>query len=178
MQRIARIGSWTASLATGLAGLALCTFAVLFTLGYRPVAVYSGSMEPELHVGALALVKPVESSEIRVGDVITFNDPRQPGRLITHRVVEVVQRDEGGLAYRTKGDANLNRDPWAISLPGKVGRYSFDIPYVGYALVYVKTREVRTGLILVTSLLLLFGLLRWIWHPSKAPAAAETASRA
>ena len=177
MRRIARIGSWTASLATGLAVLALVAFGALFALGYKPVAVYSGSMEPELHVGALALVKPVDSNVIRVGDVITFTDPRRPGRLITHRVIEVVEREEGGLAYRTKGDANRNRDPWAISLPGKVGRYSFDVPYVGYALVYVKTREVRTGLILVSALLLLLGLLRWIWRPGEAPGAAE-ASRA
>ena len=130
-------------------------------------------MEPELHVGALALVKPVESSEIRVGDVITFNDPRQPGRLITHRVAEVVQRDEGGLAYRTKGDANLHRDLVGDLVSGKVGRYSFDVPYIGYALVYAKTREVRTGLILVSSLLLLFDPALDL--APEQPAVAETA---
>lgn len=45
---MARIGNWTASLALGLAVLSVCLYAALFAAGYRAVAVYSGSMEPEL----------------------------------------------------------------------------------------------------------------------------------
>jgi signal peptidase I len=170
MRTIARIGNWTAGLATGLAVLALCGYAVVFAAGYRSVAVYSGSMEPMLHVGSLTFVKPVDSNEIRVGDVITFQDPQTPGRLITHRVVQRL-RHEGRFVYRTKGDANDTRDPWVVALPGTVGRYSFDIPVAGYALVYAKTREVRTALILLFSFVILVWLLGRIWRSPK-PAAA------
>jgi signal peptidase len=167
MQVITRIGSWTAGLVPGLAVLALCVYAGFFAAGYRTVAVYSGSMEPVLHVGSLAWVKAVPSEDVRVGDVITFQDPQTPGRLITHRVVRRFRHD-GRLVYRTKGDANRVLDPWTIALPGTVGRYSFDVPVIGYGLVYAKTREVRTALILLFSLVVLVWVLDRIWRPRPA----------
>ncbi len=154
----------TAGLATGLAVLTALLYGTLFAVGYRPVAVYSGSMEPDLAVGSLAFVQRVPSDEIDVGDVITFSDPYQPGRLVTHRVVETAERPEGGLAYRTKGDANLERDPWTIALGEQGGRVAFDVPYAGYALWYAKTREARTALIVLVAGLVLVALLRSIWR--------------
>ena len=173
MRTISRIGSTTAGLVPGLAVLALVVYAVLFAAGYRTVAVYSGSMEPQLHVGSVVFVKAIDSADVRVGDVITFQDPRTPGRLITHRVVERFTH-EGELVYRTKGDANASVDPWTISLPGTVGRASFDIPVVGYALVYAKTREVRTTLLILFALVLLAWLLARIWRTPKPEAVVET----
>jgi signal peptidase I len=178
-QRLGKIAKRTAGLVSGLAVLAAVAYAVLFVAGYRPVVVYSGSMEPTLGVGSLALVERVPSERVRVGDVLTFADPAQRRRLVTHRVVEVVQRPEGGLAYRTKGDANTHRDPWAIALPAEAGRLAFDVPYVGYALWYAKTREARTALVLLLAGLVLTFLLRAIWRredepaePAQEPAAA------
>ncbi|HXV58696.1 MAG TPA: signal peptidase I [Gaiellaceae bacterium] len=168
--RLTTVLQRTAGLVTGLAVLAAVAYAVLFLAGYRPVVVYSGSMEPGLGVGSLAFVQSVPSAEVEVGDVITFGDPRRPGRLVTHRVVEAVEREGGGLAYRTKGDANEAVDPWAIALPEQAGRLAFDVPYAGYPLWYAQTREVRTGLILLVAGLVLAGLLRAIW---RAPAARE-----
>jgi signal peptidase I len=171
MRTLSRIGSTTAGLVPGLAVVALLVYAVLFAAGYRTVAVYSGSMEPQLHVGSVVFVKAIDSAEVRVGDVITFQDPRTPGRLITHRVVKRFVH-KGELVYRTKGDANPAADPWTISLPGTVGRASFDIPVVGYALVYAKTREVRTAILFLFALVLLVWLLAKIW---RTPQAAEAA---
>jgi signal peptidase len=172
MRTISRIGSTTAGLVPGLAVLALVVYAVLFAAGYRTVAVYSGSMEPQLHVGSVVFVKAIDSADVRVGDVITFQDPRTPGRLITHRVVKRFTH-KGELVYRTKGDANASVDPWTISLPGTVGRASFDIPVVGYALVYAKTREVRATLLVLFALVLLAWLLARIWRTPKPEPAAE-----
>jgi signal peptidase I len=174
MRTISRIGSTTAGLVPGLAVLALVVYAVLFVAGYRTVAVYSGSMEPQLHVGSVVFVKAIDSADVRVGDVITFQDPRTPGRLITHRVVKRFTH-EGELVYRTKGDANPSADPWTISLPGTVGRASFDIPVVGYALVYAKTREVRTAILFLFALALLVWLLARIWRTPKAAEVVTTA---
>jgi signal peptidase len=156
----------------GLAVLAAVAYLALFLAGFRPVVVYSGSMEPGLPVGTLAFVESVPAESVRVGDVITFGDPHQPGRLVTHRVVETAETDEGELAFRTKGDANLNRDPWAIALPDEAGRLAFDVPYVGYALWYAKTREVRLGLILLVSGLVLTFLLQAIWRQPDTPVEA------
>jgi signal peptidase len=156
----------------GLAVLAAIAYLALVLAGYKPVVVYSGSMEPGLPVGTLAFVESVPAESVRVGDVITFGDPHQPGRLVTHRVVETAETDEGELAFRTKGDANLNRDPWAIALPDEAGRLAFDVPYVGYALWYAKTREVRLGLILLVSGLVLTFLLQAIWRQPDTPVEA------
>ena len=136
MRRFKRITGWAVGLVAGLAVLSVLGYAGLLIAGYRPVAVYSGSMRPTIAVGSLAVVKPVAASSIRTGDVITFNDPYVHGRRVTHRVVKIAVKADGTRAYWTKGDANPGRDPWIIALPAKVGRYSFDVPYAGYALVY------------------------------------------
>ena len=147
-------------------------YAVLVAGGYRPVAVYSGSMTPTIAVGGLAVDRPIPAKKVRVGDVITFNDPYVKGRMVTHRVVAVIPTTHG-LAYRTKGDANPFRDPWTIRLSGQVGRVAFSVPVAGYVLVYAHTREVRAVLICLASILLLFGLLRRIWRKETiAPAGA------
>jgi signal peptidase I len=160
------IGRWTAGLLAGLAVLAVLAYVGLFAAGYRPVAVYSGSMVPTIPVGGLAFVKPTPSSSVRPGDVITFSDPYVPGRIVTHRIVRIIPRSGRPAGFRTKGDANLARDPWTVELPGRVGLYRFNVPYAGYALVYARTREVRTLLILISTALFLGLALRAIWKPS------------
>jgi signal peptidase len=157
-----------ATLFSGLAALAVFSYLALILLGYKPVAVYSGSMVPTLKVGAVALDRSIPSRDVKVGDVITFTDPFVTNRLVTHRVVRIFHTPKG-LAYRTKGDANAARDPWTIRLPGRVGRVSFSIPIAGYALWYSHTREVRSGFILVAALLLLTWLLRRIWRTDPEP---------
>jgi signal peptidase I len=156
----------------GLVVVLVAVYAALLAAGFKPVAVYSGSMEPTLHVGSLALDRVVPARDIRAGDVITFNDPYMKDRLVTHRVTKVLHTNNG-LAYRTKGDANPHRDPWTVRLNGNVGRVSFDVPVAGYILFYAHTREVRALLISIAALLLLGAMLRRIWRP-QTPAPAET----
>jgi signal peptidase I len=163
----------TATKATiGLVSLAAVAFALAYAAltaaGYKPVAVYSGSMRPSIPVGALAADRTIPAAEVRVGDVITFTDPSVRGRLITHRVIRIIDTPHGR-AYRTKGDANETRDPWTIRLDGEVGRVAFSVPLAGYILVYAHTREVRGALIALASLLLVSAALRRIWRKDIAP---------
>jgi len=153
----------TATLLAGVVVLCVFGYAALIVAGYKPVAVYSGSMVPTLKVGGTAFDRPIPGADVRVGDVITFQDPTTPGRLITHRVIRIFHTDHG-LAYRTKGDANGVRDPWTIQLPNRVGRVAFAVPFAGYAMWYAHTREVRSALILLAAVFGLLGLLRWIWR--------------
>jgi signal peptidase I len=153
----------TTALVAGAVVTFVAAYAALLVAGYKPVAVYSGSMRPTLGVGSLAVDKVVDAHSVRVGDVITFNDPYVKGRLVTHRVAQIVPTKHG-LAYRTKGDANAARDPWAIRLNNQVGRVAFDVPVAGYVLFYAHTREVRGGLICITAALMLFALMRRIWR--------------
>jgi signal peptidase I len=167
-QRITRVAT---GLLAGSVVTLVAAYAGLIVAGYRPVAVYSGSMRPTIAVGGLAIDKPIAATDVRVGDVITFSDPFVKGRFVTHRVTQILHTPEG-LAYRTKGDANPSRDPWTIRLTGEVGRVSFTLPLAGYALVYAHTREVRAILISLSALFLLIGLLRRIWHNETAAARA------
>ena len=153
----------TATLLSGVAVVGVLVYGALIAAGYKPVAVYSGSMVPTLAVGGVAFDRAVPATSVRVGDVITFEDPYTPGRLVTHRVVRIFHTKQGP-AYRTKGDANAARDPWTIRLPDHVGRVSFSVPYAGYVLWYSRTREVRTALLILTALLTLTALLRRIWR--------------
>jgi signal peptidase len=153
----------TVGLLSGAAVAFALAYVSLTVLGYKPVAVYSGSMEPTIPVGGLALDRAIPSKNVRVGDVITFSDPYVKGRLVTHRVI----------AYRTKGDANPGRDPWTIRLSGQVGRVSFSVPVAGYILFYAHTREVRGLLICVAAFSLLVAILGWIWRKeTTAPVSA------
>jgi signal peptidase len=148
----------------------VAAYAALLVLGFKPVAVYSGSMRPTLGVGSLAVDRVVPAASVRVGDVITFNDPYVKGRLVTHRVAKIVTTKHG-LAYRTKGDANAARDPWAIRLTGHVGRVAFHVPLAGYVLYYAHTREVRSALLAIFAAVLLVAMLRRIWRPDPAKTA-------
>src|SRR5438067_11228392 len=144
----------TTVLVAGAVVTFVAAYAALLVVGYKPVAVYSGSMRPTLGVGSLAVDKVVDAHSVRVGDVITFNDPYVKGRLVTHRVAQIVPTKHG-LAYRTKGDANAARDPLAIRLNNQVGRVAFDVPVASYALYYQYSREVSTALIRIGAALLL-----------------------
>ena len=162
----------TVGLLAGSVVALVMAYAGVMVAGYKPIAVYSGSMKPTIGVGALVLDRAIDAKQVRVGDVVTFSDPYVKGRLVTHRVIRIVHTPQG-LAYRTKGDANPSRDPWTIRLSGQVGRVAFDVPYVGYALVYAHTREVRGGLMFIAAAFVLIGLLRRIWRAeSTAPARA------
>jgi signal peptidase len=153
----------TATLLAGAAVVCVFVYAGTMVAGYKPVAVYSGSMVPTLQVGAVAFDRPVAGASVRVGDIITFQDPFTPGRLVTHRVIRIFHTKQGP-AYRTKGDANAVRDPWTIRLPNKVGRVSFSVPYIGYVLWYAHTREVRSLLIVLAAVFVLLATIRRIWR--------------
>jgi len=160
----------TTALVAGAVVMLVAAYAALLVLGFEPVAVYSGSMRPTLGVGSLAVDRVVPAASVRVGDVITFNDPYVKGRLVTHRVAKIVTTKHG-LAYRTKGDANAARDPWAIRLTGHVGRVAFHVPLAGYVLYYAHTREVRSALLAIFAAVLLVAMLRRIWRPDPAKTA-------
>ena len=59
-------------------------------LGIKMFCIISGSMEPEIYVNDLIIIKEVSKEEIFKGDIITFvND----GEVITHRVKKMEKND-------------------------------------------------------------------------------------
>ena len=69
--------------------------------GYTTLIVSSGSMEPELMVGDVIIIKECDS--YNKGDIITFNVNNE--YLVTHRIIEEKENH-----YITKGDNNNSAD--------------------------------------------------------------------
>ena len=123
--------------------------------------VLSSSMEPAIDAGDAVFVRDVPAARIEVGDVITFR--RQVGAAnadsVTHRVVEVVERDDGRY-FRTKGDNLEEADETLVPAESVVGRVVFHLPYVGYVLSAAGTDPGIVAFLVVPSLLLLATELR------------------
>ena len=69
------------------------------------------SMEPALNANSISLeVLPKTSSEINVGDIISYS---HDSRVIIHRVISVAEDSSGWYAI-TKGDNNKEADPWKV----------------------------------------------------------------
>ena len=101
-------------------------------LPFKTYAVMSGSMEPTIHVGSLVVLGPVDSTDLRVGDVITFDPPGYGSELVTHRIYSVEQGPDGPV-FQTKGDANGTPDAWQIQAGNGGGyRVLFSVPYLGW----------------------------------------------
>ena len=102
-------------------------------LGYTPMTVASGSMEPTIPTGSVVLVDTVDAASIKVGDVITYKSNKT---FTTHRVIKLVSTDTGP-AFQTQGDANATPDPTPITPDLLEGRVMFHIVGAGYFVQFV-----------------------------------------
>jgi len=139
-----KLGVFLVNLTMGLSiALAGAAFLLPVVFGARPVVVLSGSMEPTLNVGGVALMEPVNTSNLKVGDIITFKAPENQKVLITHRVIEVMSKPT--LTFQTQGDAVGKPDPFTVPADTVVGKVRFSIPGLGFAMHKV-SEEIRTPL--------------------------------
>lgn len=136
--------------------LVLCLGGMPF--GYKTFSILSGSMEPALHVGALAYVNTgVECDEIEEGDVIAFSIGDE--KVVTHRVVE---HDAQAQHFITKGDANDAVDLAPVPYGAVVGETVFSIPELGFLLMMFNDNKIvwMVGIVVVNILLcVISGLL-------------------
>ncbi|MFN2174582.1 MAG: signal peptidase I [Anaerolineales bacterium] len=111
-----------------IGGLIIIAVALLF-MGPARIVV-TDSMAPSLRAGDLVFLRP-SGKVIKPGTVVTYN---LQGKLITHRVVEVL-----GDILITKGDNNQEVDPWQVRFSDVVGVPRVRIPYGGYLLDFIKS---------------------------------------
>ena len=137
-----------------------------FVLPYRVYTVLSGSMEPTIPIGAQVVVLKVNAADIRVGDIITFDRPSNPGVLVTHRVIQVEPDGRGGTQWITKGDHNSIPDSWRIPATGFGYRYAFAVPFVGYLFAMLQSPLGRICFILAPALLLAAVVVNDFWKAS------------
>jgi signal peptidase I len=170
---IRSVGRW----ATGAALLAAVVVAMLVLLpslfGWQRYAIVSGSMTGTYDRGSLVLDEVVPVGELKVGDVITYTPPAGD-HLITHRIAWIGRDPSGARAYRTKGDANPVADPWTFRLDRPTqARVRVGVPYVGYALMALGRRDVRTLVIALPAVLIALITLAGLWKQLGEAAAAR-----
>lgn len=111
-------------------------------IGAESFTVVSGSMEPTIPVGSIVVAQPPRDGQIHFDDVVTYQLESGKPQTVTHRVVAVDIID-GGVRYRTQGDANNAMDPEPVRPEQIRGTVIYHLPYLGYigSLVPVSVRE-------------------------------------
>ena len=104
-------------------------------MGYESLAVLSGSMSPDIPVGAIVFIEDEEPEDLQVGDIITYLLDGASTR-VTHRITQI---DSDAKQVITKGDANDEEDAAPVPYDNIVGKMAFSMPLIGYISIYVKT---------------------------------------
>ncbi len=155
--RVSRaIGSSLLNVAA-LGGLACIVLVILaFACNITLIMFKTGSMSPTIPAGAVAVVREIPASDIRVGDVLTVN--REGMLPVTHRVTSV--SGEGDARTITmKGDANEAEDaaPYTVT---EVRRVLFSVPELAKVVVWFSNPLVLGGITIAASV-----LVTWAFWP-------------
>lgn len=95
-------------------------------VGHELFAIRSGSMEPALGVGSVAVVDSAGAAP-RPGEAIAYRLPS--GTVVIHRVVTT-----GPDGIETRGDANEGPDPGLVPHAAVIGTVAGGVPLAGYLL--------------------------------------------
>ncbi len=99
----------------------------------KPLSIASGSMEPEIYIGDLVVIKKCNANDVNVGDIIEY---QMEGFTVVHRIIEKSQRD-GEFYFITKGDNNEQQDSKEVSEEQLIGKVIFKIRYLGYPAIWL-----------------------------------------
>ncbi len=96
--------------------------------------VSSGSMYPSLAMYDIIVISGhISFDDVKVGDIIVFDRPKDQSKVIVHRVAAVVDDDPRTL--RTKGDSNRNSiagTDYPITNEEYIGKVVYVVPQVGF----------------------------------------------
>ena len=100
--------------------------------GYKTYVIISGSMEPNLKIGDIVIVKKVDEDQLNVGDIISF---RQGQNVVTHRISQI-KNEYGEKVYVTKGDHNNTEDAGTIDYSYIEGKVVNSIKKMGKLVIF------------------------------------------
>lgn len=121
-------------------------------LGIKTYVIISGSMEPNLQIGDMVIVKKVKQNELNKGDIISF---RQGQSIITHRIVEIIEND-GQIVYKTKGDNNNAEDSGNVLYEMIEGKVVKQISKVGKIAIILQRRNTIIFIISIIYIYILY----------------------
>jgi signal peptidase len=164
-RRIATCIGWAIVVAGALLALLI---AGPLVVGDHPHTDLSGSMEPAISPGDVVIDEGIAPWEAQVGDIVTFRDPQDLSKLLTHRVVSTT--DKGSrIQFVTQGDANNTQEHWRVLATGEIGRVVYTVPWVGHIAVFARLKTGWLLLVGVPLLLILIEELVRIWRPRSRP---------
>lgn len=114
----------------------LIILAIWFAVGVfpiRPIAIATGSMEKELYVGDIAIIKKCNANDVNEGDIIQY---QMEGYTVIHRIIEKKQKN-GEFYFITKGDNNNTPDQQEVKEEQLIGKVIFKIRYIGYPAIWL-----------------------------------------
>lgn len=147
----------------GLIAVLLIVSVFPITGNFKVMIVQSGSMQPEIRMGSIVVVKPAD--DYKIGEVITFQIGRNK-EPITHRVYDI-KVVGGEPRYITKGDANNAPDQREISKGEIIGKVLFNIPYLGYVIDFAQKPVGFSLIIVIPGAVIIFDEARKIYNEVK-----------
>ena len=151
-----------------IAALGLSYFALALAWHVNPpvLAVQGTSMQPTLRTGDLVFLRHANISQLKKGDVIALKVPLLDQHSyglpasVVHRIISV-RRATGGEVFVTKGDHNAGPDLFNTQPNAVIGQVQGVVPYAGYALLFVESRDGRIflgALVVIAILYLIAGV--------------------
>ena len=148
-------------------------------LDHQIYIVQSNSMSPTFKTGSLLIIKKVDVTAIRENDIITFRRNRD-NVATTHRVMRIL--NDEGLQFVTRGDANNVDDPLPVSAEDVSGIVVASLPYIGYFIGFIRTKQGLLICIIIPALILMiFQVLKLLKEEKKKerkPSIEELQARA
>jgi len=99
-----------------------------------PYTVLTSSMTPTYPAGTLVIVKPTDTQQIHIGDVVTYQLESNQPAVVTHRVIQVIEPTtaDGTVSFITKGDANSLPDAKPVKPVQVRGVVWYAVPFIGW----------------------------------------------
>ena len=131
LARIYTASVWALILALAFFGAA--AWAIPTLLGYETRTVLTQSMKDAgMPAGSQIAIETVAPSQIRIGDVVTYQRVSGKESAVTHRIIGMSTGPDGTPRWVTKGDSNPKRDPTPIREEQVIGRLVvLDLPVFG-----------------------------------------------
>lgn len=121
--------------------------------GIKTYVIVSGSMQPELNIGDMVVVKEVNDSELMIGDIISY---RNGQNVVTHRIYKIYYTD-GQKNYITKGDYNNVEDSVILTINSIEGKVINKLSGIGNITLFLQSKY---SIIIITLIFFLYLLSR------------------
>ena len=152
--------------------VALAVFMMIFTIvsvstfdradrslfGYKVFIVLSDSMsKTDFNAGDLVLVKEVDPSTLKEGDIIAYTSQNTSnyGETVTHKIRKLTTDANGEPGFVTYGTTTDTDDETVVTYPYVLGKYSSHFPKVGTFFQFLKSTPGYIVCILIPFLLLI-----------------------